>query len=1499
MAAQDNDTYGTLPGTELPNVSQNWTHFKGRIYDKSLEGCHPSRWIFELLNNKFTTCDIFQRAQQAELDVPYPWQDHAHRLIINGNQSYFTSETRILSSVCIDCHFHFVFKLSWQKDHIDELCNPRQSQWPPRDGRFPWHHLAWAGSETAMDFRPERHKYNPLVARENFACSAAPCTFQVTLDISKPRMPLWWINLLLDADTIREELRIAKENDPERYMAATDDWAMQAPLNLNTYLKNLIEATSQEGARSISKRNKRFAVLFGPRCFRIFRELEFEETVDIREDDVDEGAFKPVVPPPPDAPSGSTRIGTYRGYIEDVRAEVQCLIHKRGEPAELCTPSLHAYLGCSEVPDVSSNVFVLIARYKLMGVLPNQPKEIVDNAYRRQWDLLPPHRRRDLIDALGQIANDLNDEDFSHYAIMQSSVYESQAPAQTNDEDTELTNQALLFFGLQPPNNHDPESIVLAFRRKVSQDPSDAASARNMLMLISNAANDEAYKNLLMAEFVEGFSLTTAKEILGLSDASFDSDTLDSIKNKIQNAKDKDAKTTYLDAMERIAEYTNSTDLKGIVAELRQQNDISASTGVVTSSSSDQAADYDLPVGLENIGNTCYLNSLLQYLFTVKPVRDIAVNYNEFKLELTDDMIEGRLLGGNKMRMKREEAVVAQAFAQELSELFNKLETSNTRATKPSQRLANAVLLDTDTLVKAANTSAETGAANQPPPLPTRPPPGPPAKDLDDVEMSNVTVKNDPDPADAASTASSQTLVEDSDRSYDKVEALPTTNDDQITDTVMEVGQDDDDVVEVSRPNHQAGGVIEVSEKENNVASPDTNMIDVEDPQTIDQKVLTALEHQERSSGTDQQDVEEVMGNIISRLQAAIRPSFINDVTGIQMEPIMETFFVTTINYTKKFDESVYQKEISFDRFITAFPSPQGGTCSLYDALGRNFDQQAIEGSQQSRYTAIKTLPPVLHVLIQRSQSVNGKNDNPVEIPETLYLDRYMDAPHDSATFRDREKSWATANRISEIVASLAAAGSTGPTGPFLESFLQEGKADDSNTTTTDDATMADGEEAGEESWDFDGPVDDDFLVVNRPSKPAASAVEQPEMPQSIKTTESAIRERMESELRETTEDLEKYYAGLKNNPYRLHAVICHRGSLRSGHYWVWIYDFAQNVWRKYNDSNVEVKASTGEVLRTLSSSGEPYFLCYVRDEDKEAYVDVPRRRRPRPLPSSDDELQPIDADGDTERRLSDTDCDAELTRQLQHREIMEVKDDPDEDSIAHVPDFDEDAFLDDIPDIVSVPGSDSDAPKEWVSDEETISVSPSGVKRRTTMIRPKPKFKQRRLSFDDLATINGLAKTFRDTTNSIMDNIAKGEDNEDNVLTLFTDIINFTSRYSVQYGGDKRITTLVGLANDILETTNNEENGVYKTPTKLIHMARQTLNSLTGFVHKTGEDENPPAVHIPQQQSPDDRTSLQYFLNKHMSDVKHQTSENKNTTLKRGKLRGMVDYVREANQKS
>lgn len=124
---------------------------------------------------------------------------------------------------------------------------------------------------------------------------------------------------------------------------------------------------------------------------------------------------------------------------------------------------------------------------------------------------------------------------------------------------------------------------------------------------------------------------------------------------------DKDEKATYLDALEAIADLTNAMDLKQLVATQRQENGIEIPKGSALPDASGRPANYDLPVGLENIGNTCYLNSLLQYLFTVKPVRDIALNYENFKLELNDESIKQRLLGGNKMQMDRGEAVVAQA----------------------------------------------------------------------------------------------------------------------------------------------------------------------------------------------------------------------------------------------------------------------------------------------------------------------------------------------------------------------------------------------------------------------------------------------------------------------------------------------------------------------------------------------------------------------------------------------------------------------------------------------------------------------------------------------------------------------------------------------------------------------------------------------------------------------------------------------------------------------
>jgi ubiquitin carboxyl-terminal hydrolase 25 len=434
---------------------------------------------------------------------------------MNGNQSSVTNSKRVLSSLCIDCHFHFVFKIEWDENHTYECCNPEQAAWPMKDSLFPWHHLVWTGSEPDPMLAQYKSKYQPLLAREYFVCTAPPCTFQITLDVLEPRMGRWWIQLLQDEEAVLAQLKKAKELEPQRYEGANESWASLAPQNLNTYLKDLIESDPDQ-VRNVSKRNKKFAVVFGPRCAEIFRQLEFTDEILLNEKGIDEGVLVPKVPDRLPQPGATTPLGTFRAYIEDVRAEVQCLIHKRGHGAELPTyilPLLQQSLGYTGTLKITNQHLINIDRYMLLGILPDQSKEVIVNTYFRQWDLLPS-KKRELIDALVGVANDVSDEQLSEFAVTQQSVFESQLERHDdNTDDDGITNQAIIYLGLSPPNTYDAETIINAFRKKLVQQPDDASTARNMLMMIAQASSSGEYQELLLTE-ATGLSFETSKAIL-------------------------------------------------------------------------------------------------------------------------------------------------------------------------------------------------------------------------------------------------------------------------------------------------------------------------------------------------------------------------------------------------------------------------------------------------------------------------------------------------------------------------------------------------------------------------------------------------------------------------------------------------------------------------------------------------------------------------------------------------------------------------------------------------------------------------------------------------------------------------------------------------------------------------------------------------------------------------------------------------------------------------
>lgn len=112
----------------------------------------------------------------------------------------------------------------------------------------------------------------------------------------------------------------------------------------------------------------------------------------------------------------------------------------------------------------------------------------------------------------------------------------------------------------------------------------------------------------------------------------------------------------------------------------------------------------------------------------------------------------------------------------------------------------------------------------------------------------------------------------------------------------------------------------------------------------------------------------------------------------------------------------------------------------------------------------------------------------------------------------------------------------------------------------------------------------------------------------------------MEKEIESTKAKIFHQFDGYQALPYRLYAVFIHHGSVNFGHYWIYIYDFKKNIWRKYNDTYVTEVQDPDEIFKCQEEQNPPtpYFLVYINDEMKDrlaspVHRDITKDQAPPP----------------------------------------------------------------------------------------------------------------------------------------------------------------------------------------------------------------------------------------------------------------------------------------------
>jgi ubiquitin carboxyl-terminal hydrolase 25 len=173
--------------------------------------------------------------------------------------------------------------------------------------------------------------------------------------------------------------------------------------------------------------------------------------------------------------------------------------------------------------------------------------------------------------------------------------------------------------------------------------PEYASDCLAAIQIIADHRHSHGLKDWIAQNCLPGFEkpemdIGEAYQTLEISDRTTDDDTILATYD-IRVSDTPGRQEDYRRALSSIAKANNSQKLRSFLDK-----------GFVDDTFTSAQASNDWPVGLENIGNTCYLNSLLQFYFTVTPLRHVVLNFDDYKMEVTEENLKQKRVGSRQVK---------------------------------------------------------------------------------------------------------------------------------------------------------------------------------------------------------------------------------------------------------------------------------------------------------------------------------------------------------------------------------------------------------------------------------------------------------------------------------------------------------------------------------------------------------------------------------------------------------------------------------------------------------------------------------------------------------------------------------------------------------------------------------------------------------------------------------------------------------------------------------